>query len=82
MKPNPRLFLSCNCCCSVLTIEKDEEFNEYHVALFKRSFNHKLSWQDRLRWIKEILLTGNIWTDNVVLDRQEFNKLKKFTNKY
>lgn len=76
-----RLYLSCDCSCSILTVEKNKEDNLYYIGLFKRGFNNILSWKERFRWAKEILLTGNVWTDNVVLNKKEYNKLKKFMDK-
>lgn len=79
MKTPPRLYLSCDCSCSILTIEKEDDL--YYIGLFKRDFMIPLPWKERVRWIKEILLTGNIWTDKIVLNKQEYNKLKNFINK-
>lgn len=76
--PNNKLFLQCSCSCSVLVVEKFPEDKEYYISLFKGKHGFKLCWRERFRWIKEILLTGNIWTDNVVLEEKDVKELSKF----
>lgn len=79
---NNKLFLPCSCSCSVLVIEKEKNpFDDnisYYISLFKGQFGWKLSFWERLRWIKKILLKGTIWTDNIILDEENIDKLKEF----
>ena len=80
VKQNNKLFLQCKCSCSILTIEKDKIDKNYYIGLFKDQFGWKLNLLERLRWAKEILFKGNIWTDEIILEQNEINKLKKFIN--
>ena len=75
-----KLFLKCSCDCSVLVVEKDKinNHNLYYFSLFSRGFNHKLSLLERLRWAREILFHGNIWSDYIVLEESDIKKLKEF----
>ena len=71
--------LQCDCCCSVLVVEKDEE-GQFYFAIFKQKFGWRLSLTERFRWIKHILLKGEIWNDNLILSKSDTEKLKNFLN--
>ncbi len=82
MANNNKLLLPCSCSCSVLVFDREknpfDDDNSVYVGLFKSQFGWKLDFWERLRWAKEILFKGSIWTDNVILDEESVEKLRKF----
>lgn len=40
-----------------------------------------MSWKEKFRWIKQILIHGNLWSDNIVLSDQKVSELVKYIEK-
>jgi hypothetical protein len=75
-----KIYLHCQCGCSVLHLEKDEDFGvELCMILFKTMRCN--SWHYRLRQIWKIIRTGEPYEDQFVLRKQDIPKLVEFLRK-
>lgn len=84
------LFLKCACSGHIFEIERfndsqpgecysDEGFN---IALWVNSFNYKLRWSERFRWIWHIIKTGTPWSDSVILSNEQSKQIINYINKH
>lgn len=70
------MIIKCQCCCSALEVEWDEELQTYNFALWERhSINTPFSFKERLRWCWHVLRTGDPWSDHVIVSKEDFDKL-------
>ena len=76
------MFLKCDCSSHTLEIERfnygkhDRGFNISSWILQRNST--KLPWRQRFRWIIQILTTGELWSDNIVLSDKNAIKLSDY----
>lgn len=75
---------TCTCGCDALVIEFPEweeedweEFDYCNISIWKDWSHHETLW-GKLKMIWRILTIGYPYTDNVCLNREQFNKLKEF----
>lgn len=72
-----KIYLHCQCGCSILHLEKDEDFGvEVCMILFKTMRCN--SWHYRLRQIWKIIRTGEPYEDQFLLRKQDTPKLVEF----
>lgn len=71
-----RLYLQCECGCEVMSIEQDEEIDSfYYVSIYKLYDRNKLNWKDRFGHIWRIIIYGSPYEDQMVLTKDELNKI-------
>ncbi len=76
---NPSISLKCDCSCSQLEVEYDKEEKWFYLSMWYRGYKtKKMDWRNRLRWIWQILTKGNLWSDHMILSRENADKLSKF----
>lgn len=79
---NNTSFIKCQCHAHALEIERfyyDEVDQGFNLSIWKLgSFNGKLRWRERLRWIWNILKTGNLWADQVIISNDQARDLASF----
>jgi len=64
--------INCDCLCHSLHVRSDVESKTVDISLWNYGFNDgKLNWKKRLK----ILFDGFAYSDLVVLDKEELNKL-------
>ena len=64
--------INCDCLCHSLHVRPDVESKTVDISLWNYGFNDgKLNWNKRLK----ILFDGFAYSDLVVLDKKELNKL-------
>jgi hypothetical protein len=64
--------INCDCMCHSLHVRPDVESKTVDISLWNYGFNDgKLHWKKRL----QILMDGFAYSDLVVLDKEELNKL-------
>ena len=64
--------INCDCMCHSLHIRPDVESKTVDISLWNYGFNNgKLNWRKRLK----ILFDGFAYSDLVVLDKEELDKL-------
>lgn len=67
------LYLECACKSEVLRVSKWEDEQEIYLSVYSY-FNEKYSFWERLKF----LFGGKTKTTDIILNKKEFNKLKKF----
>ncbi len=72
------IYLKCQCYGSMLECQYDEEFKDCNITIWQRGRNGVLSWQNRIRWIWEIIKTGNPWGDDIMLTKEDALKLANY----
>lgn len=90
MKTNNELYLKCECQCGIFhinriidKIDNHHDYEQYELSIFKRTPEHlKVSWKNRFRWIWKILTTGEVWTDYILLNRENAVKLDQYLNSH
>jgi hypothetical protein len=66
------IIINCDCLCHSLHVRPDVESKTVDISLWNYGFNDgKLNWKKRLK----ILFDGFAYSDLVVLDREELDKL-------
>ena len=79
MKEPDSKFLICECSEHGLLIEKFEDEEEVCISLFERGLKGRtLSFSERLRWCWHILRCGRPWSDYIILNKENTEKLAKF----
>jgi hypothetical protein len=64
--------INCDCLCHYLHVRPDVELKTVDISLWNYGFNDgKLNWKKRLK----ILFDGFAYSDLVVLDKEELDKL-------
>ena len=64
--------INCDCLCHSLHVRSDVESKTVDIALWNYGFNDgKLNWKKRL----QILMNGFAYSDLVVLNKEELDKL-------
>lgn len=64
--------INCDCLCHSLHVRADSEMKTVDISLWNYGFNDgKLDWKKRFK----ILLDGFAYSDLVVLDKDELDKL-------
>jgi hypothetical protein len=64
--------INCDCLCHSLHVRPDAESKTVDISLWNYGFNSgKLNWKKRFK----ILFDGFAYSDLVVLDKEELNKL-------
>jgi len=77
VQENKTHYIKCDCGSEIMTITQDDEIDElYYVSIFK-FYTHRYTWKDKLRHIWQIIRHGTPWNDQMVLRRDELNKIKE-----
>lgn len=80
----------CACGGHMLEIERYEDRwgdsnveKGFNFSVWKRGRNAKtLCWKERLRWIWNILSTGKLWADDIIINDVQAKEIVKYINKY
>lgn len=76
-----KIYLKCDCSSETLELEHDAEYQELNIVIWRLSINSTLCLRERLRWCWKILITGNPWSDSVILSKEKVKELKEFVDK-
>jgi hypothetical protein len=76
---NNILYLDCDCRSEILRIEKDEEFHEYYMSIYRNG--HRAGLLYRLKLIWQIITTGEPYVDDICLNQEEIDKMIEFLYK-
>lgn len=78
MKPKTEksLIVKCNDNCSALSIDKWDEDDVYYITTYK-SYNG-VSFMGKIKDIWKIIKGLDVINNELILDTEEFNKIKKF----
>ncbi len=84
------LFEKCQCYGDIFELQRykdtwadghvNEGFNLTFWSLGRSS--NKLCWRERLRWIWNIIRTGNPWADGIIINNEQAKHIVNYINKY
>lgn len=85
-KDSSSILIKCECCCCGLevSLDKEEDIPDQFWFAFWSMGNYgqaPMMWKEQLRWIWNILWTGNPWSDHVILSKSSAKELSEFLNK-
>ena len=80
---NPKLFFECSCLSEVLVMEKwDDESEELSLAMYKlQNYPNHLPLIKRFRLALKILFKGEMYNDNILLEKEKVLEIKNWLNK-
>lgn len=78
MEGKSRVYLSCTCGGEVVVIDRFDEDPLVYLAVFKH--HPVLTWRARLRWVWNLIVTGEPYADDVVLDMEDSRRLVEVLN--
>ncbi len=79
------LFVKCQCSTHCLEIQhfNDETDSGFYMTFWNAYRNGKiLSWKNRFRWIWRIFVTGNPWSDGIVIDKDQALNISEYIIKH
>lgn len=73
-------FELCDCRSEVLVLEYDSECGLMDLAIYEHSvsFRNKMNWYQKLRYIWQVIRYNRPFNDQIVLDKDQIENLKKF----
>ena len=71
-----RVYYECECSANILSVEYDEEFKHYYLAVWEYQ-NAKYSFIHRLKAMLKMLTSGNVHNDQIILSQASVDKLIK-----
>lgn len=73
-------FIRCGCDNEILVARYDSDIDMLDLCLFEsqRSFTHKMSFYQKIRYIYNLFKTGQPFTDQIILHRDQIEELKGF----
>lgn len=71
----------CKCKGHILTVERDEEYNDNCISFWTLGHDGNYDWIFRLRLIWQVITRGHPYTDTIILNRRETQKLIKILSK-
>jgi hypothetical protein len=76
-----KILINCECESHALEVERLFEDKEYYLSMWNRGRSYfPMSFRERLRWCWNILKTGVPYTDQMILNDEEMNKIIDFVN--
>ena len=77
-KPNKKeLLISCDCLGEVVSVIRYKGEEEVYINIYK-FMSSSVSFFTRLKWTWKVIMGKGISTADVVLSKENFNKIKKF----
>lgn len=75
-------FIRCDCESEILVVRYDGEFDMLDLCIYetKSSFYHKMTLWQKLRYVYQLFKTGQPYTDQMILHRDQIEELKGFLN--
>ena len=70
------LFLLCSSKDNILSLEHDSRSKNISISIFNKYF--RVSILNRIRQIIKIIITGNPYLDQIILDGRQVKELKDF----
>jgi hypothetical protein len=72
-------FVICDCFCHALCCQFDKLDNELYLSMWHRSPGvSKWGWWQRLRWVWHVLITGEPYYDELVLNKESTKELIEY----
>lgn len=76
-----KCYIPCECGTELLEITKETGYGEIYIAFYSYGHSNQTGWGNRLKMIWKVLRTGSPYSDNIILNTEETNKLLDFLQK-
>lgn len=77
------LYLTCDCSNHGFQLKKSTSCGWFYLSCWKYGRNcNILSWKERCRWIWNIVITGNPWADDVIINNKQAKQIIEYINKH
>lgn len=78
---NKEIFLECSCYSEGIKFDYNKEENTLEISIYQRGLTPRTrSWKEKLRWIWQIITKDNVYGDEVMLEKNNINRLVEFVN--
>lgn len=79
---NKTTFMLCDCGGEVLIVDYDPEYELADLCIYEsiQSYNYKMSFWQKLRYIYRVLWCNRPYSDQIVLNREQLKDLNSFLN--
>ena len=79
---NKTSFILCDCRSEILVLDHDFEYELTELSIYENmsSYNYKMSFWQRLRYIYRVLAYGRPYSDQIILNKDQLVELKNFLN--
>ncbi len=76
------IFILCDCRSEVLVLEHDEEYDLMELSIYQNlsSYNYKMSFWQKLRYIYQVLIKGRPYADQIILNKDQIVLMKNYLN--
>jgi hypothetical protein len=86
MEKPESIFVKCDCCCSVVEMNFDDDFGDeqaqFNIAVWAdHAAKLPLSKKERIRWCEHVMKTGRPWADHTIVSKQDAQRIADFINK-
>lgn len=76
-KEESDLKLQCACMSEILHISRILGWLEWDICIWYRGFNPRSLW-DRIKFCLKFLYTGELYSDQIILNREQIKELRNF----
>lgn len=79
---NKTIFILCDCRSEVLVLDHDSEYGLTELSIYENmsSYNHKMSFWQKLRYIYRVLVHNRPYSDQIILTNAQLKDLAMFIN--
>lgn len=78
---NKEIFLECSCYSEGIKFDYNKEENTLEISIYQRGLTPRTrSWKEKLRWIWQIITKDNVYGDEIMLEKNNINRLVEFVN--
>lgn len=76
-----QIFLECSCYSEGIKFDYSKEENTLEISIYQRGLTPRTrSWKEKLRWIWQIITKDNVYGDEIILEKNNIDKLTQFVN--
>jgi hypothetical protein len=74
------VFIRCGCESEILVLDYDPEISMLDLSIYEilKSYEHGMSFWQKVRYIYQIMRYGRPYSDQIVLDKNQIKELKAF----
>lgn len=77
---NKTTFILCDCRSEILVLDHDFEYGLTELSIYENmsSYNNKMSFWQKIRYIYQVLFKGRPYSDQIVLSNNQIKDISSF----
>lgn len=77
---NKTIFILCDCRSEILVLDHDSEYGLTELSIYENmsSYNHKMSFWQKLRYVYRVLIHNRPYSDQIILNSNQLTELYNF----